>query len=530
MDQKNISELREDPSPEAAAEIQRRYRIVFPNGREASVKGMGRMLQLYSYVANTAIRVYLNHFNNSDDGELYHDTLPIIYDTIRDRLVVPGRGLPSNEPLAENEQEYGYEIQIQQMDALRSLPDRYAHAHGLISNDHRDRATPYAIVSSVLNSYWIETADDADEYWEEEGEVRLPGPPTVENAPPLAHEIYRMSSERKERLNDKLWGIRNALTMAPDADMANEQVNKLLGMWDRYSIAYTGQPLQVTPIAQPTPPQLPERAQQVQQAQQTEQQLQAREQQRRQNRAQRIETFPARFAELVARRARERQERQRQQAQERERWARQRAQAQERREQEYARFEREQNQRAATQLATERRLPPVPQPTAEEMHEYYRSVLGEAYKELQVFDMIMQDEVPFSDYIAEDADNLVIVVKTKETVPPMIYTTLKSHVQSILPLYECDQPDTKRKMYDRAYINLSTTGCPCAGVADYTVVQWLLKSPYQVLAFRLTPEQTKTLVSHGVRYLERSYVSDAHCQSGTQQSYYATYVPGPVHY
>uniref|UniRef100_A0A6C0J848 Uncharacterized protein n=1 Tax=viral metagenome TaxID=1070528 RepID=A0A6C0J848_9ZZZZ len=37
--------------------------------------------------------------------------------------------------------------------------------------------------------------------------------------------------------------------------------------------------------------------------------------------------------------------------------------------------------------------------------------------------------------------------------------------------------------------------------------------------------KTSTFASHTVRYMKDSMVSNAHCQSGTEQTYYELFVP-----
>lgn len=80
-------------------------------------------------------------------------------------------------------------------------------------------------------------------------------------------------------------------------------------------------------------------------------------------------------------------------------------------------------------------------------------------------------------------------------------------------------------MYDDRLLNISSIGCPCRGVADYDTIQWLVASPYQLIVLQQTDTMTGTVVSHEVRYMRRTVISDLHCQEGTEQAYYATYVP-----
>ena len=50
----------------------------------------------------------------------------------------------------------------------------------------------------------------------------------------------------------------------------------------------------------------------------------------------------------------------------------------------------------------------------------------------------------------------------------------------------------------------------------------------QVVVLRQTEYKTGSLITHEIRFLNDSAVSGFHCQEGTEQTYYATWVHGSV--
>lgn len=179
---------------------------------------------------------------------------------------------------------------------------------------------------------------------------------------------------------------------------------------------------------------------------------------------------------------------------------------------------RRQEQLAAAQHSL--RLRTIPTVTPKELKTYHKNAFG---KTKTIFDAINQENVNVKEYINDDPDNMIIKI-INASGPATWFTSNKTQIKSQLPMYECKTPDSMSVMYDTKLLNLAPIGCTCQGVADYDTVLWLASTPYQVLVLHNTGRRTGTLVSYDARY-NLTYVSEFHCQTGTELTYYATYVP-----
>lgn len=156
--------------------------------------------------------------------------------------------------------------------------------------------------------------------------------------------------------------------------------------------------------------------------------------------------------------------------------------------------------------------------TEEQRERYNREALGEDYRSLE-FDDIFGDKVNVGAHLADDPDNMVV------RVGDVWFETQKSGISGLKPMYPCAEAG-RLGTVDRntRYISIGRMGCPCQGAANYDAVMKIIKSNLQVL--RMRPKgRTNVLVSHEVLEERASWVSEAHCQEGTQMSYYETYQP-----
>jgi hypothetical protein len=161
----------------------------------------------------------------------------------------------------------------------------------------------------------------------------------------------------------------------------------------------------------------------------------------------------------------------------------------------------------------------------EDKKAYYKQILGEDYLELTIFNSLMQEDIKVKEYFSEDKDNMLVII---EGTPRQIFAINRQHAKSMLPLYECTNPDSMALIEDRKYMNLSSLGCPCRGVADYNAFHNLLDAMYRIVVIRLTPRKTKTMVDHDILHHDAGVVGGNHCQSGSESYYYSTYIPSSV--
>lgn len=142
-----------------------------------------------------------------------------------------------------------------------------------------------------------------------------------------------------------------------------------------------------------------------------------------------------------------------------------------------------------------------------------------------VTDIITMDEAPINEYIQEDKGNIVFIVKHKGSKGVNFFTTQKDHVLSELGSYECTTVDSASSFENTRLISLTGLGCPCAAFVNYYSIRLLLEQGVQVIFVKGSGKQSRAVMTHGARFLGDTYVSNAHCQDGTQQEYYHTYFP-----
>lgn len=148
--------------------------------------------------------------------------------------------------------------------------------------------------------------------------------------------------------------------------------------------------------------------------------------------------------------------------------------------------------------------------------QYYNDVIGDQ----KVATDLYGDEVLIKDYLKEDKDNILV------KVGDIIFLTERPGVKGLKPLYPCAEAH-RLGTVDRntTYINITSMGCPCQGVADYKITKTLVDSPLQVFNFRYTGATSWPLVSDGVLNDNEDWVSDLHCQDGSEQPICEIYIP-----
>ena len=172
--------------------------------------------------------------------------------------------------------------------------------------------------------------------------------------------------------------------------------------------------------------------------------------------------------------------------------------------------------------------------------EHYKDLLGENYEDIEFYDAISMENVKIGPHLREDKDNIIFVVYTIGRDEPSYYASSKNQLSNTMALYDCDQfrsgkdkdpvigPSFDDEPEDK-FIGLNTLGVP-GGVANYHAVKAALgigsKNVNQVVVLRQTEYKTGPMISHEVRHLGDSMVSAFHCQEGTEQTYYATWVHG----
>lgn len=158
--------------------------------------------------------------------------------------------------------------------------------------------------------------------------------------------------------------------------------------------------------------------------------------------------------------------------------------------------------------------------TEAQREQYNKDVLGEDYASIKFNDMF-GDEVVVSEFLAEDPDNMVV------RVGDIWFGTQKSGISGLKPKYPCAEAG-RLGTVDRStkYISVASMGCPCQGAANYDAVMNIITSNLQVLYVKPTGTKTSWLVSHEVLNEQADWVSEAHCQEGTQLTYYVTYQLG----
>ena len=154
---------------------------------------------------------------------------------------------------------------------------------------------------------------------------------------------------------------------------------------------------------------------------------------------------------------------------------------------------------------------------------YNIDMLGEDYKSLEFTD-VFGDKVKVGEFLQESPDNMV--VRIQDEGRNIWFETQKSGISSMKPLYPCREENRLGTVNeDIRYINLGRLGCPCQSVANYDAVMRIINSNLQIISLKSPnpPKKTKTLVSHEVLHDGEDWVSEAHCQDGTQATYYQTY-------
>lgn len=147
---------------------------------------------------------------------------------------------------------------------------------------------------------------------------------------------------------------------------------------------------------------------------------------------------------------------------------------------------------------------------------YYVSALGPKYRDIEFFDSIMQEDTTIGEYIDDDLDNILFIVKDAagKNAP---FATLRSQVQKQLAVYDCDDDGQK-------YINMTNLGA--FGMAGYDAVKTVVvRSNYQIFLLQHSGKKTGRLITHEIRHFEDGVVGGFHCQEGTQTDYYEIHVP-----
>jgi len=158
----------------------------------------------------------------------------------------------------------------------------------------------------------------------------------------------------------------------------------------------------------------------------------------------------------------------------------------------------------------EYRLQSLPQPSAADIKAYHQSALSSFPDETV---QVLGRMVPVDKFLNTNPDNLIIVmqyINGEQDVAP----SSKRGMLSLPPHYECDGGAVRKYPY------LAIADIDAAeAVVDYNVAVWLLKSPYQVIVFRQTPNELSP----------RSTNDTGQCIS-IQRIYFSTFIPAPAEY
>ena len=158
---------------------------------------------------------------------------------------------------------------------------------------------------------------------------------------------------------------------------------------------------------------------------------------------------------------------------------------------------------------------------------YYPELLEQSLDKT-VMDLIEGMDVPIKDYLAADEDAIVFMIQNLRG-PVSYFGTFRSQARLFLGRYECTFSDSARSFTGNRYVMLASLGCPCTGVASYYPFKVLLEdTPLNFFVLKETPRMTRTLMAHTARYMDDSYVGNAHCQAGSEQRYYQILIPDSV--
>lgn len=188
---------------------------------------------------------------------------------------------------------------------------------------------------------------------------------------------------------------------------------------------------------------------------------------------------------------------------------------------------REYTTRQMAERQAKRPVMAVPLPV---QHAYYDKMLP-GWQDTEVRDIVMYDDRHIGEYINEDPDNIVIVVRGfkrpgRPVPPPVIFASKRSYVDNTLSMHECLTSDSMRHFTDKRYFKLASVGSPIGGATLYYPFKLLVSdSNYQIFFLDETRRRTRTLASHAVRMLSGNRLSDAHCQAGTDLAYLELNIP-----
>lgn len=513
----NIDNLLTNDSRIAKDEIRRRYHEIFPNGSETTTDEMRLALGIYSYKLEEMIGKIYRKFKHRGVrprdggrdtrhlGETNYDTTYWIYnqpmfEALNKRLHLPevnshqsdmdGQLLPKNniEGLIEKTFRPWYYARLAGFTKVATYIDVVSDVAFTQYFDLDYDLRPYPLLTAVKSYIGARPAQEDDQ--EEEAQVIV----DQNRATKVVNMISNIENALdipEFRLYIDLPGVvYTQRAQLPTPNVFTTLMDSLANVWNKYMFVNYGQGFGYKENPLPDPPQLwhPDMDMEDQQIAQSQE---AQRQEMRRERAQR-------------------------QQRDQEAWFR-RAEEQQRLAQEQL-IPRHARDRAA--IRHETRLRETPTFTAEELDAYHRSVID---MDMEIFDTIAREQVLIGDFIRSNPENVIIKI-LDPSGSGTVFTSSKEHIKAELPVYECKDADSMSVMYNYRLINLEPLGCPCQGVADYDTIQWLMEGPFQVLVLKHTDRKTSTLVSYQARHYT-DYVGNFHCQTGTNQTYYATYVP-----
>jgi hypothetical protein len=160
-----------------------------------------------------------------------------------------------------------------------------------------------------------------------------------------------------------------------------------------------------------------------------------------------------------------------------------------------------------------------------ERQEYYHRMFGLDHETMMVFDLIEGVDHTVQDYITEDPDNIVFVIRDREGVPPVLFGSKRSVIAEQMAIYECVMDPA---LGQRKYLSMNLIGYHGVGVMNYEAVKLaVLRSNYQMIALRKAGKTGK-LETHEERHFQDNIVSGMHCADGTQRDYYQVHIPGEM--
>jgi hypothetical protein len=214
----------------ASDEIRRRYEMLFPEAGEASIKDMGIALELYGYVAGSAIKEYFRTYSGSghENLESYWEYIPYIYNALKEIIVFPISEISDRDPagkLMELYRENTWPIP-----SVSSVPGD--------SSRHR------SYLSKITSHLVCDEEALLDDYYDEQ-RTCVPGV----DSPEILKEVHESPDMRQRNIRHMIRNSHRKITgrSVTTASVISSWIlptglNKLVKLWNDYAVAFSGQP------------------------------------------------------------------------------------------------------------------------------------------------------------------------------------------------------------------------------------------------------------------------------------------------